>query len=41
MYDPEVMMSFEERFLYCDPLLFKYMVVLMKVDSGSYTFLVR
>ena len=29
----------DEKFLYCDPLLYKYMLVLMINDSNSYTYM--
>ena len=40
-YPPMVGLTEEERFLYCDPKLFKYMVILMISDSSSYTFIFR
>ena len=39
MFPPKVKLTEEERFLYCDPILYKYMLVMMINDSASYTFL--
>ena len=32
-------LSSTEKLMYCDPLMYKYMSILMMADSSSYTFL--
>ena len=38
-YPPAVALTEKEKFLYCDPLLYRYMGVLIKNDSSGYSFL--
>lgn len=38
-YPPLVELTETEKFYYCDPLLLKYMLIMMIADSSSYTFL--